>query len=470
MLKESHQAFAAGIKALDLFVVASIFVGTHHESGGGHLVSGQPPLESLSWLLATILVSVSISFHFCGVYARIRDRDSYSLFDSLTRGLLGALALTAIGIFFLKGDVSRVFLVAVFALSYPTLVFCRWGILRFLQSIRNRGYNSRNLLIVGNNGKARLFLDLVAVHPEWGYRIIGLLEKNKPAPGVAWALGLPVLGGIDDLEEILRAFPVDGVVFCTPHDWMVDIQPLLSVCEEMGVTIKIMADFFELPASQMVLEDIDGVPILRYQTTPARLVELMLKRLMDICVSGLLLFLMAPLFMAVAILIKVTMPGPVFFSQKRVGLNGRRFRMWKFRSMVVDAEARKAPLAKANEMAGPVFKISNDPRITQLGKLLRRTSIDELPQLWNVLVGDMSLVGPRPPLPKEVNQYERWQLRRLSMRPGLTCIWQVSGRNEVSFHEWMEMDLRYIDTWSFVNDLTILARTVPVVITGRGAR
>jgi len=278
------------------------------------------------------------------------------------------------------------------------------------------------------------------------------------------------LGGIDDLEEILRAFPVDGVVFCTPHDWMVDIQPLLSVCEEMGVTIKIMADFFELPASQMVLEDIDGVPILRYQTTPARLVELMLKRLMDICVSGLLLFLMAPLFMAVAILIKVTMPGPVFFSQKRVGLNGRRFRMWKFRSMVVDAEARKAALAKANEMAGPVFKISNDPRITQLGKLLRRTSIDELPQLWNVLVGDMSLVGPRPPLPKEVNQYERWQLRRLSMRPGLTCIWQVSGRNEVSFHEWMEMDLRYIDTWSFVNDLTILARTVPVVITGRGAR
>ena len=265
-------------------------------------------------------------------------------------------------------------------------------------------------------------------------------------------------------------FPVDGVVFCTPHDWMVDIQPLLSVCEEMGVTIKIMADFFELPASQMVLEDIDGVPILRYQTTPARLVELMLKRLMDICVSGLLLFLMAPLFMAVAILIKVTMPGPVFFSQKRVGLNGRRFRMWKFRSMVVDAEARKAALAKANEMAGPVFKISNDPRITQLGKLLRRTSIDELPQLWNVLVGDMSLVGPRPPLPKEVNQYERWQLRRLSMRPGLTCIWQVSGRNEVSFHEWMEMDLRYIDTWSFVNDLTILARTVPVVITGRGAR
>jgi len=190
---------------------------------------------------------------------------------------------------------------------------------------------------------------------------------------------------------------------------------------------------------------------------------------MDIVLSGFALLALSPFLVAVALLIKLLMPGPIFFGQERVGRNKRRFTCWKFRSMVIDAEQQKALLAKANEMDGPVFKMADDPRVTAFGRFLRRFSIDELPQLWNVFAGDMSLVGPRPATPDEVAKYDRQTLRRLSMRPGLTCIWQVSGRNLVGFADWMRMDLYYIDNWSLWLDVQLILRTIPVVLTGHGA-
>jgi len=221
----------------------------------------------------------------------------------------------------------------------------------------------------------------------------------------------------------------------------------------------------------MELTEFDGFPLLSFSTTPTNEALMFVRRILDVVLASIMLLIAGPLFMLpTAILIKLTSPGPVLFRQKRCGLNGRQFVMYKFRSMVDNAEQLRVELEALNEMDGPVFKSSSDPRITTIGKLIRRRSIDELPQLFNVLRGDMSLVGPRPPLPAEVARYERWQRRRLSMKPGMTCLWQISGRNEVSFEDWMKLDLTYIDNWSLLLDLKILLKTVPVVLLGRGAK
>jgi exopolysaccharide biosynthesis polyprenyl glycosylphosphotransferase len=230
-------------------------------------------------------------------------------------------------------------------------------------------------------------------------------------------------------------------------------------------------NFFPHSIARMELDEWGGFPLLSFSTTPTNEALMFVRRILDIVLASIILGIFGPLFMLpTAILIKLTSPGPVLFKQKRCGLSGRQFVMYKFRSMVDNAEQLRVELEPLNEMDGPVFKVSRDPRITAIGKIIRRRSIDELPQLFNVLRGDMSLVGPRPPLPQEVARYERWQRRRLSMKPGMTCLWQISGRNEVSFEDWMKLDLTYIDNWSLLLDLKILLKTVPVVLLGRGAK
>jgi exopolysaccharide biosynthesis polyprenyl glycosylphosphotransferase len=217
------------------------------------------------------------------------------------------------------------------------------------------------------------------------------------------------------------------------------------------------------------LEELDGMPILTYSTTPTNVLQLFAKRAIDVTVSVSLLVIALPVILAIAAAIKLSSSGAVLFRQTRCGLNGRVFTLYKFRTMVEDAEHRRRDLQHLNEMDGPVFKLRRDPRVTVVGRWLRRFSLDELPQLWNVLRGDMSLVGPRPPIPEEVAQYQRWQRRRLSMKPGLTCLWQISGRNEVDFDRWMQLDLEYIDSWSPMLDFKILLKTIPAVLSGRGA-
>jgi exopolysaccharide biosynthesis polyprenyl glycosylphosphotransferase len=221
----------------------------------------------------------------------------------------------------------------------------------------------------------------------------------------------------------------------------------------------------------MELHELEGFPLLSFSTTPTNEALMFVRRILDVVLSSLILLFAGPLLMLpTAILIKLTSRGPVLFEQERCGLHGRVFTMYKFRSMVDKAEKRRVELDGLNEMDGPVFKFSSDPRVTAVGRLLRRFSLDEFPQFFNVLKGDMSLVGPRPPLPQEVAHYQRWQRRRLSMKPGITCLWQISGRNEVSFEDWMKLDLTYIDNWSLLLDLKILLKTVPAVLLGRGAK
>jgi exopolysaccharide biosynthesis polyprenyl glycosylphosphotransferase len=248
------------------------------------------------------------------------------------------------------------------------------------------------------------------------------------------------------------------------------VAQAIGICEELGVGAKVYADFFQQRIARVEVEDLDGAPMLSFTTVPGDPLALLAKRAFDVAVSGAAVALLSPLLLAVSLAIVVDSPGPVLFRQRRVGRNGREFWLYKFRSMRADAEAHLARLRDQNEADGPVFKMRNDPRITRVGRFLRKTSIDELPQFWNVLRGDMSVVGPRPPIPSEVREYHRWQRRRLSMRPGITCIWQISGRSDVKFDRWMELDLQYIDNWSFWDDLKIVFKTIPVVLIGKGAR
>jgi exopolysaccharide biosynthesis polyprenyl glycosylphosphotransferase len=299
-------------------------------------------------------------------------------------------------------------------------------------------------------------------------RVLGYLSfahESKPQN-----LRYKYLGPADELESLLKGLPVTEVYIAgNVLKSGPEIQAAINTCERQGVPFALPATSFRFERAHAVSGQavLDGY--IHYVPFHVKPQQMAFKRLFDVVASAVALWLFLPVIAAIAISIKLTSRGPVLFRQSRVGLNGRTFNMLKFRSMVVDAEAQKAALALSNEQAGPVFKIKNDPRITRVGRFIRKYSLDELPQLINVLRGDMSVVGPRPPIPSEVAKYETWQRRRLSMRPGLTCIWQVSGRNQISFEDWMYLDMNYIDHWSFGLDLNLILKTVPVVLTGRGA-
>lgn len=323
-----------------------------------------------------------------------------------------------------------------------------------------------DVLVVGTGPLARATLD--DLRRKGRHEVLGLVRFSNETP--PQTLKARVLGVATELDQVLRSMPVAEVYFSSTNFAHADeIQQAVKVCERFGVPFAMPAVMFRLDRARPLESHAVNDGYIHYQSVQSKPVEMAFKRLFDIVSTGVALWVLAPLLLGVAALVKLTSKGPVLFRQQRVGLHGRPFQMLKFRTMVVNAEELKATLAAQNEMDGPVFKMKQDPRITPLGRVLRKFSIDELPQLINVLRGDMSVVGPRPPVPNEVAKYEPWQRRRLSVRPGLTCIWQVSGRNEISFEQWMYMDLQYIDTWSFSKDISLILKTFPVVLTGRGA-
>ena len=323
------------------------------------------------------------------------------------------------------------------------------------------------VLIVGSNPLGRLTAEDLEAGPA-RRRIVGMASfpDEKPPSTSRWSH----LGTTDAIAQILADHPIHKVYLAgNPARQGAAMQVVIKTCETFGLPFALPVHSFRLdrarPTHWRALKD----GYVHYEGAEPKPSQRAIKRLFDIAASGVALWLLLPLLLVVALLIKVTSKGPIFFRQKRVGLHGRTFPMLKFRTMVANAEALKASLSEKNEQSGPVFKMKNDPRITPVGRILRRHSIDELPQLINVLRGDMSVVGPRPPVPQEVAKYQPWQRRRLSVRPGLTCIWQVSGRNQITFEEWMYLDMRYIDNWSLGEDLGLILRTVPIVLTGRGA-
>ncbi|TGE31909.1 sugar transferase [Desulfosporosinus sp. Sb-LF] len=331
-----------------------------------------------------------------------------------------------------------------------------------LQAWRKIGRNTRYVLILGGGSAAELYLQKVKNNPQLGYKVIGYIAPTKNG------LKIPYLGNYTNLESIIRMNIVDLTVV-TALITEEGIQESIEILDVMGKNVAVLLDDIVTKVARSRPVDFGGLSMVMYDSYPRRPWQEVGKRCMDVILSGIGLIVLSPLFIFVALAIRMTSKGPAVFAQDRVGLNGRAFKIYKFRSMVINAEDLKAKLAHLNEMSGPVFKIANDPRVTAVGKFIRKTSIDELPQLFNVFKGDMSLVGPRPPLTSEVNLYDSKHRKRLAVRPGITCIWQISGRNTVDFDEWMEMDAEYVDRWSLWLDMEILARTVPVVLGRRGA-
>ncbi len=382
----------------------------------------------------------------------------------VTAGMLAVVAAVVVT----KFDPSRAFLGMFAALDFAFLTAIRLAATSVAHHQRKRGYDRIYVLVAGTGKMARQHVQAILQHPEWGFEVKGILSE-VPKLAVDEVSGFRVMGSIQDLPEVLKKEVVDEVHFAVSRRTLDRLEDAARVCDEMGITVRVTMGFLRRLNSRPSLEVLEGIPLLTLASAPRDGAALAVKRMFDVGASLILLVVLSPVMAAAALAIKLTSRGPVIFRQKRSGMNGRIFTLYKFRTMVENAEALKGDLIALNEMDGPVFKIRDDPRVTPVGRVLRKLSIDELPQLWNVLRGDMSFVGPRPPIPEEVEKYQRWQRRRLSMRPGITCIWQVSGRNEVDFRRWMEMDLEYIDNWSLALDMKILMKTIPAVLFSRGA-
>ncbi len=366
---------------------------------------------------------------------------------------------------------NRSFLLAFFVASLVGTILTRSLLRLVLGQVRRRGRNLRNLVIVGCGPRGAQLGAEIWKRPELGYLLLGYIDDFPPPRSPLHGGPEKLLGGLDDAESVLSSSEVDEVMICLPvRSQYETIARIISFASVRGLAVRMPADLFELKLASAHVEQLDQIPIISLATSGPSAWDLFGKRAMDIALAGFGLLLLAPLMALVAVAVALDSPGPIFFRQERIGLGRRKFRVWKFRTMVQDAEARIAALEKLNEVDGAAFKMRSDPRVTRVGRVLRKLSLDELPQLLNVLAGDMSLVGPRPLPIRDVERIaEPWQQRRFSMKPGLTCLWQVNGRHEISFDHWMELDLQYIDRWSPGLDLEILMKTVPAVLRGTGA-
>ncbi|OGQ33380.1 MAG: hypothetical protein A3F16_07340 [Deltaproteobacteria bacterium RIFCSPHIGHO2_12_FULL_43_9] len=420
------------------------------------------------WLLIFAIPLFWVVGNQAGLYQIYSPRTVYGILWRTFRTVATLGLILGSLIFLLKAkEVSRLLFFLFCIVSFIFISLARIALKTFLEyKIRQKHFLKR-VLIVGTNPGAIALRKIIESHPQEGLNVIGHLSgPGEPlkSENEEW-----ILGNLSDLKTLLEKEVVDEVFFAISMDKLMICDTEIAWCEEIGITVHLKLDFQKSRIARSYATELGGEPLLTLSPTPRNAIDLLVKRTIDLSASSASLIMLFPLFLLVGSAIKLTSPGPLFFRQERIGLNGRTFWLYKFRSMVQDAEAKKKDLRHLNEVSGPVFKIKNDPRVTTVGKYLRKLSIDELPQLWNVFRGDMSLVGPRPPLPDEVNQYQRWQRRRLSMKPGITCLWQIKGRNKIGFDDWMRYDLQYIDNWSLTLDLKILLKTIPAVFSSRGA-
>ena len=405
-----------------------------------------------------------------GLY-RLRTRLSIrrEVIDVLVSILLLAVVVFTTLYLLKLPNVSRLFLLLLFSFQAVLTLISRASIRALFRRLRARGYNARFMLVVGANRAAKAFADSVEGHVELGLRPIGYLAApHDPSLSATRDLRRPVLGTVDEIQEVLHGTVVDEVAICLNlEDWSL-VEPITRLCEDEGRVVRIPLSETTVIIPGGRIEDFHGMSILSLVYGPDRIIGIAVKRLLDIVIAAASLIVFSPLLLLLGALVWLQDGRPILFRQERVGLHGRPFRVVKFRTMVPDAEARLIELEAANEVQGHAFKITDDPRLSRSGRWLRRTSLDELPQLWNVLRGEMSVVGPRPPLPREVIGYDIWHRRRLSMKPGITGLWQVAARRDPDFDRWVRLDLDYIDHWSLWLDLKIVARTIPAMLAGEG--
>jgi exopolysaccharide biosynthesis polyprenyl glycosylphosphotransferase len=468
MLKEQAKLFTEIAVIADTVVIATAFFAAYQIRS---TFGGLDHIGFYTWILFVVLPIWYFLFYHFKLYASLRLRSIPSIIISIIKvHAVGGIVTSSIIYLVEPRGFSRGFFISFIIISSVFVLLEKILLKAFLSYIRRKGYNCRYILIVGCNERAQSLSKIIVKHAKWGLRIVGFLKLSDEDACLSLH-GYEILGRLDELVEICKKRTIDEVVFCVPMEALPNVEDYVRDMEEMGVTTRMALDFYELHRSKCELTLFhEQVPMLTFHSRAFDADHLFIKRCLDIlgaitglCMTGLL-------FPFIALSIKVNSSGPLLFGQKRVRERGRIFTCWKFRSMYVDAEERKKELMHLNEMNGAIFKIKNDPRITKVGNFLRKTSLDELPQFWNVLRGEMSLVGTRPPTPGEVAEYENWHRKRICIKPGITGLWQVSGRNQIQdFDQVARLDIEYIETWSLWLDIKILLKTIWIVFARSGS-
>ncbi|MEW6219483.1 MAG: sugar transferase [Thermodesulfobacteriota bacterium] len=471
MVHQRIALFIAIYRGLDaILVVASLLVANALLAFWASAAQLPASFSGELAILATVAAGLwSGLLKWNGAYLSQRGKRFAHLVGILAKTHLQAfLGLVGL-VYLLELETVRRPLLVTFLLVVSVVLLAEKALVRAsLRWLRGRGHNYKRVLIVGSDQTALDLAMKIENNPELGFRIKGCLVEDPDRLGQQVRIP-PVLGTLEDLTRILHTRVVDEVFLCLPMERLAEIQHALAICEDMGINGRVVTRLYEPVRARVFPDEILDIPLYSVSTHPPNNIWFMLKSVGDFVAAAVLLVILAPVFVVIGLAIKLTSPGPVFFLQRRTGYNGRKFAVVKFRTMVDGADRLKAALKGANEMDGPIFKIRNDPRVTAVGRFLRRTSLDELPQLINVLKGEMSLVGPRPLPVEESVQIVGARRRRLSMKPGITGLWQVSGRSEAGFERLVQYDLEYVDHWSLELDLRILLKTVWVIMLGRGA-
>lgn len=468
MLRDDSSQFDPLYQLADLLICAGVLFATLQLPGMvvRELINDTPTVRLIAFGIGAVLIW-PVTFQVLDVYAAQRKS---SLRETQRRvaklGINIGIAQCAMA-FLLAPPITVAMPVACAVLQLTALCSTRAIVFRTAGWIRQSDRYDRNIVIIGSGPRAAYVKDVIEKNPEWGHHILGFIDSESPPGGAS--VPSEMIFKLSDMNRLIADQVVDEVIVACPRSMLAAIIEAVDSCSAAGVPITLLSDLFGdfLPAPQATR--FGSLPALSFAPVHHSGIKLTIKRGIDILGASVGILLLGPVTLAASAMIKLTSKGPILFRQVRCGLNGRHFVMYKLRTMDADAETRKLELGALNEMDGPVFKITKDPRITRIGRFLRRYSIDELPQFFNVLIGDMSLVGPRPPVPVEVAEYQTFERRRLSMRPGITCLWQVSGRNAIGFDGWVRLDLEYIDTWSLTSDINILFRTLPAVLSGDGA-
>ncbi|HLK48059.1 MAG TPA: sugar transferase [Bryobacteraceae bacterium] len=426
-------------------------------------------VEQKALLLGFSLVSWVLTGLWLEIYEKLdAGHPRVILRDAARQCACGALSLLIFE-YAIRMDLSRFFLVLFAVYAWVLLLLFRLTAGRVVGAIRREFAAPHYVMVVGTGQRAVRMAQALERSSDYGIRLRGFLsEQENPQPQEIALNAVYPVQSVADLPQVLRQHVIDEIIFAVPSESLARLEEYFLLCDEEGVRTRVAVDFFPHVNSTVTLDRLGATPLLTFSAAPYDEIRLWLKRVLDIALAAAGLVVLAPVMVIIAIVIRATSPGPAIFRQVRCGLNGRRFVFYKFRSMCENAEQLKEKVAHLSTRE-TAFKIPDDPRLTPVGRYLRKFSIDEWPQLWNVLRGDMSLVGPRPAVPSEVEQYKRWQRRRLRMRPGLTCLWAVAGRDHLDFETWMKMDMQYIDNWSLALDWKILMRTIPRVLAGHGA-
>lgn len=420
-------------------------------------------------LLGTAVVGWLLLGYWLELYDRLDSaHPAVVVRDTFRQCALGTFILIVTE-YLLRLDLSRVFLLLFALYSWILLCLFRWRAASVVGLIRREFGAPHYVMVVGLGASALRVAELLERSEPYGVRLAGFFADDPAATPSSLALGrnYPVRP-ISELSHMLQSQIIDEIIFAVDSKRLAELEDAFLLCDEEGVRTHVSVDFFPHVNSEVYLDRLGPAPLLTFAAAPDDEIRLMIKRATDVVLAGVSLVVLTPFMGLIALLIRLTSPGPAIFRQVRCGLNGRRFVCFKFRSMCADAEDRKADLRHLSRRE-TAFKIPDDPRLTWVGRYMRKFSVDEWPQLWNVLKGEMSLVGPRPAVPEEVENYKRWQRRRLRMRPGLTCLWAISGRDELDFETWMKLDMQYIDRWSLALDWHIILRTIPQVLLGKGA-